>query len=321
MHALTIHGVRKRRTESHDKTYELGSGTRVRCITRSAGQGREPVVALSGLMVPPDVWNPVAGRLSGYMDIYAFENLGQGMTRMGRAKQHDYLRANAELVRMAMDHLGIKQAHFICQSMGGHTFRHIYRQEPTLVKSAVLASTPLIDPHLSCTFAEDRLLAVLVGIAARLSCHAPAYLDELKQGEAISSLIKRRIGRIPRERLKRAGFTPRSLAALARYFQETSLSVTAEAYISMRKDRRVEDIPLFECPLLYIGGEHDAITRPETIRKYLRETNPHATVTIVPDAGHSAYATHPAEFVDIVLNFYGKYGVGQERHMGIVQAV
>jgi pimeloyl-ACP methyl ester carboxylesterase len=84
------------------------------------------------------------------------------------------------------------------------------------------------------------------------------------------------------------GTTPRSIAATARG-------------LASRPDRTA-DLPHISVPTLVLVGADDAITPPDTARE-MASALPHATLEIIPSAGHLAPMERPEVVNRAILAF------------------
>jgi 3-oxoadipate enol-lactonase len=105
------------------------------------GQG-EPLVFVSGFSADHFVWESVFEKFTDKYQVILFDNRGAGQT--------DVPQGPYTIEQMAKDtadlcaHLGITQAHFVGNSMGGFIVQMLAQQHSHLVKSAVISNSAML---------------------------------------------------------------------------------------------------------------------------------------------------------------------------------
>jgi pimeloyl-ACP methyl ester carboxylesterase len=120
---------------AQDKYFDAG-GVRLRYVERGAG---EPVVLVHGFANTAEIWsaNGIVQDLARNYRVLAFDMRGHGKSD----KPHDAARYGREMgldVVRLLDHLGIRRAHIVGYSMGGHIVSQLLTLRPERFLSATL---------------------------------------------------------------------------------------------------------------------------------------------------------------------------------------
>ena len=194
---------------------------------------------------------------------------GDGEARLGRRGFHDDLRD-------LLDHLGIADARVVAQSMGGRTAVGFALRNPGRCKGIVFAGTTggAIDEGVRELQEAHRQSEI-----GRLPLRKRAVSPALKDRAADVDFLYRAIARLnpPRHR---------DFLAPVPGYRGSSAQRLAEAGV----------------PILFLVGEHDAITPPAIIER-CHEAVPGSTFAVIEGAGHSSYFERPAAFNATVLEF------------------
>ena len=135
--ALTAALIYAPRAVAQDKYFDAG-GVRLRYVEEGKG---EPVVLVHGFANTADIWwaNGIAQDLSRNYRVIAFDMRGHGKSD----KPHDAARYGREMgldVVRLLDHLGIRRAHIVGYSMGGHIVSQLLTLRPERFLSATLVA-------------------------------------------------------------------------------------------------------------------------------------------------------------------------------------
>ena len=194
---------------------------------------------------------------------------GDGEARLGRRGFHDDLRD-------LLDHLGIADARVVAQSMGGRTAVGFALRNPGRCKGIVFAGTTggAVDEGVRELQEAHRRSEI-----GRLPLRKRAVSPALKDRAADVDFLYRAIARMnpPRHR---------DFLAPVPGYRGSSAQRLAEAGV----------------PILFLVGEHDAITPPAIIER-CHEAVPGSTFAVIEGAGHSSYFERPAAFNATVLEF------------------
>lgn len=194
---------------------------------------------------------------------------GEGEARRGRTAFHEDLR---EL----LDHLGISDVRIVAQSMGGRTGVGFSLRNPGRCRALVLAGTTGGAVDDGIRELQDAHRDSEVG---RLSLLERAVSPELRQRAVELDFLYRSIARLNPPR-------PKDFLAPLPGYRGSSAGRLADA----------------DFPVMFVVGEHDAITPPEIIQRCHRAV-PGSRYAVIPNSGHSAYFERPDEFNRVVMEF------------------
>jgi pimeloyl-ACP methyl ester carboxylesterase len=194
---------------------------------------------------------------------------GDGEEQLGRRGFHDDLRA-------LLDHLRIDDARIVAQSMGGRTAVGFSLRNPGRCKAMVLAGTTggAVDDDV-----REMQDAHRESEAGQLPLLKRAVSPELKQRAEEMDFLYRSIARLNPPR-------PRDFLAPIAGYRGSSAERLAQAGF----------------PLLFLVGEHDAITPPHIIERCHRGV-PGSRYAVIEGSGHSAYFEQPQAFNAAVMEF------------------
>ena len=124
---------------AQDKFFDAG-GVRLRYVEQGTG---EPVVLVHGFTNTAEIWSAtgIMQDLSRNYHVIAFDMRGHGKS----AKPHDPAKYGREMgldVVRLLDHLGIRRAHVVGYSLGGHITSQLMTLRPERFLSATLIAGP-----------------------------------------------------------------------------------------------------------------------------------------------------------------------------------
>jgi pimeloyl-ACP methyl ester carboxylesterase len=164
-------------------------------------------------------------------------------------------------------------------SMGGMIALQLFRRHRARVRALVLCNTRAGAESLEGARArEERAAMVLARGAEGVRAVADAMIGPVLAPGVDAGVRQRVIDMM-------LTCHPTGVAAASR-----ALASRADSW---------ETLARFDCPVRFIGGEHDQITGPESMREMLDKTAPAAgaTLTLIPGAGHIPPMEKPDEFV------------------------
>jgi 3-oxoadipate enol-lactonase len=194
---------------------------------------------------------------------------GDGEGRRGRRGFHDDLRA-------LLDMLEIDEVRIVAQSMGGRTAVALSLLNPGRCKGLVLAGTTggAIDDDVRQL--QDAYRDTEMG---QLPLGKRSVSPALKERAAAMEFLYRSIGRLNPPR-------PKDFLAPIPGYRGTSAERLAQAAF----------------PILFVVGDHDAVTPPEIIEACHRAT-PGSQFAVIEHSGHSTYFEQPHAFNAAVMEF------------------
>lgn len=194
---------------------------------------------------------------------------GDGDGRRGRRGFHDDLRA-------LLDLLEIEEVRIVAQSMGGRTAVGFSLLNPGRCKGLVLAGTTggAIDDDVRQM--QDAYRETAMG---QMPLGKRSLSPALKGRAAATEFLYRSIGRLNPAR-------PKDFLAPIPGYRGSSAERLAQA----------------DFPILFVVGDHDAVTPPEIIEACHRAT-PGSEYVVIPHSGHSTYFEQPHAFNEAVMEF------------------
>ncbi|HEY7294997.1 MAG TPA: alpha/beta fold hydrolase [Dehalococcoidia bacterium] len=175
-----------------------------------------------------------------------------------------------------VDRLQIDRFFFVAQSMGGRTAAGLIRRAPQRLRGVVFAGSTAgsVDEEVR-ELQRQHAASQPPGSTLLDRALWPRYAEEHPQ----MAFLYRQINRLNPKR-------PSDFLALQPGYRGTFSPVLAECGL----------------PILFLVGEHDAITPPHIVQRAAALV-PHAEYRMIPAAGHSAYFEQPEAFNAAVLEF------------------
>jgi pimeloyl-ACP methyl ester carboxylesterase len=248
-----------------------------------AGTGR-PLVFVHGAGADSRTWRPQLAALADEFTIVAWDEPGAGRSSdlpadFGLA---DYARCLAALI----EDLDLGPAHVAGLSWGGTLALELYRQQPELVATLILADTYA---GWKGSLPAEEVRARVEGLHQMLAAPAEKFdptLPGLFAGEPPAEFV-------PLLDEMAASVRPESL--------RTQLLVMAEA------DQR-DLLPRIAVPTLLLWGELDARS-PLTVARQFERSIPDTKLVVIPGCGHDSNLEKPGEFSEAVREFCRAHGV------------
>ena len=237
-----------------------------------------PLVFVHGAAEDSRSWQPQLVVLGDEFTVIAWDEPGAGRSSDVPAnfRLADYAKCLAALIETL--HLG--PAHVAGISWGGTVALELYRHNPELVATLILADTYA---GWKGSLPEKEVRARVEGLRQMLAVPAEDFdptLPGLFAGDPppeVVPLLKEIAGDVRPESLR------------------VALSLMAET------DQR-DLLPRIAVPTLLIWGEHDARS-PLSVAHQFEKAIPHARLVVIPDAGHVSNLERPEQFNDAVREF------------------
>lgn len=183
-------------------------------------------------------------------------------------------RAFVEDLRQLLEHLEVRRACLVGQSMGGFTALSYAVRYPERVSGVVLSDTSggIRDDRILSAF-RHRLPSLPDDVAVR------ALSSGFRQRDPVRAFLYAEIGRLA-----------------------PPVRESLEALLTSEDGPAAQELDNYAIPTLVIGGEDDIVVPPDVAR-IVAECLRGARLSIVPGAGHSVYFEKPADFNRILGEF------------------
>jgi pimeloyl-ACP methyl ester carboxylesterase len=271
-------------------------GARMRCLITGDGPG---LLLLHGLLGTAEAWGPATQRLAANSTVYAPDALGIGGS--DRVPKLDVsLAATAGRLIELMDAKGIAQADVVGTSHGGSVALMLAALHPERVRSLVLHAPA--NPFSDIADPLIRFYRTALGrwFAGRLPT-VPASVQALALGRMYGDASRIPSGSLERyiASLRIPGTVSYVLSILDRWEMDM-----ASLQAALPGVRRV--------PALLLWGDRD---RAVSLRsgERLVEYFDHASLLVIPGAGHLPHEEVPVAFAGAINGFLG--GLNRESHI------
>jgi pimeloyl-ACP methyl ester carboxylesterase len=269
---------------------------RMRCLVTGGGPS---LLLLHGLLGTADAWGPATQRLASHSTVYAPDALGIGGS--DRVPKLDVsLTATASRFIEFIDRKGIAQADIVGTSHGGSVALMLAALYPERVRSLVLHAPA--NPFSDVADPLIRFYRTALGrwFAGRLPT-VPASVQALGLGRMYGDASRVRSGSLERyiASLRIPGTVSYVLSILDRWEMDM-----ASLQAALPAVRRV--------PALLLWGDRD---RAVSLRsgERLVEYFDHASLLVIPGAGHLPHEEVPVAFAGAINGFLG--GLKRESHI------
>jgi pimeloyl-ACP methyl ester carboxylesterase len=210
----------------------------------------------------------------------------------------------ADVVALA-NFLGIRQATFLGQSMGGSLVLQLARDYPKLVRSLVLLASPVRNP--SHTLPMQPFSSWLWRSVMTVQERMPAAVKYANIFNAL--LLQYPVLAVPlREFLRVQGFNPNlaQTADVDEYVRQM-LAIDVRLFTALAAELNDFDAVHFarqiKCPVLMIAGAHDLVVPPSESRRLLRHL-PNGQLALIPHGSHCPHFDDPTLVNAILAEFF-----------------
>lgn len=243
------------------------------------------MVLIHGLGSERGVWAPVVPELAERFDVIAIDLPGFGQSPMPPGGEAD-LEAQAAAVSSLLDELGIAEAHFVGNSMGG-------RLALELARIGRAIDVVAISPHGAFTPSEGKRERAMIR-AQRVLSRLVAPLGTLP--------FRTRLGR--RMFLSGAFGHPESVSpeAAARLVEFFGGSEGFETALESINSRNLEGLEQIECPVLVLWGDRDRLLSPKQGPRISARIEG-ARLQYLPGLGHVPMWDDPPVISSAILGF------------------
>ena len=251
----------------------------LRIAYERAGQG-QPLLLLHGFFGDTRVWHPQLNVLSGEYQVVAWDSPGCGHSSdpPDAFRMADYARCLAAFI----DALGLERPHLLGLSFGSTLALELYRQDPGLPRTLVLAAAyagwtgslpaDVVERRLAQTIPDLDLPAEQV--VARYN--SPGLLSESAPAAVLAG-----------NAAIMSDFHPAGMKAMVRALAEADLR---------------DVLPRIKVPTLLLYGDMD-VRSPVSIGEALHAQIPGSKLVVTPGAGHVSNFEAPERFNAEVRSF------------------
>jgi len=232
------------------------------------GKGEQPIILLHGLMGGVENFGEMVDFISAEYKVYGLDlRLFEGsILKVSVKNLSDYLYE-------FMEHIGVKKAILLGNSMGGHIALIFSKEHPEMVDSMILTgSSGLYESAMGDSFPRRGDKGYIRTKTEEVFYDPAVATDELV--DRVFEIANNRISI-----LKLLGYAKSAI-----------------------RHNMAEDIPNFTMPVCLIWGEHDKVTPPKVAEEF-HSLLPNSELHWIPLCGHAAMWEHPEEFSKIVLKF------------------
>ena len=250
----------------------------------SEGEG-EPVVLISGLAYPCDMFFRIRPALAAHHRVLCLDNRGAGRT--GDVPGAPYsVETLAGDVLALLDEAGERSAHVVGTSMGGLVAQELALTAPDRVRSLVLACT---HPGVAHSVWDPEAIALLMSRAEMTAEQAAEASVPFNYAPAT-----------PRERIEQDWAVRLPLAA------------SPAGYVAQAQGTAVwsglERLSSLRVPTLVLHGELDRLVPVANGRRIAAEV-PGAELVVLPDANHVFWTDQPERTVEVLLDWLERHAV------------
>ena len=257
---------------------------------KTLGSGDDYIVFLNGVMMNTETWSTQTDVLQENYNILLSDFRGQGRSSKPDAPYSFEL--HADDLKMLLDELGIKKAHFVGTSYGAEVGMHFTIRYPDYVKSLVIATAVSESDNLLKQKIETWIIAAKH--ALRIGKEAKYDFFEICAPLNFSSDFLEQNPEFIEDKCKLLSETPDewfiAFIRLCECFQKLDIT---------------DELCKINVPTLIIAAEYDDL---KTVKysSILSNNIPNSESVIVMNAGHSMVLENSAEFLTCVMGFINK---------------
>ena len=232
------------------------------------GKGEQPIILLHGLMGGVENFGEMVDFISAEYKVYGLDlRLFEGsILKVSVKNLSDYLYE-------FMEHIGVKKAILLGNSMGGHIGLIFAKEHPEMVDGLILTgSSGLYENAMGDSFPRRGDKDYI-----RKKTEEVFYDPTVANDELVDRVFEIANSRV--SVLKLLGYAKSAI-----------------------RHNMAEDIPHFKMPVCLIWGEHDKVT-PPPVAKEFHSLLPNSELHWMPLCGHAAMWEHPEAFSKIVLKW------------------
>jgi 3-oxoadipate enol-lactonase len=249
------------------------------------GEG-EPLVLIAGFSVDHVTWQTVVPLLSKSYEVITFDNRGAGQTTVPEGPYSiEQLADDAAGLCQA---LGIEQAKFVGNSMGGFIVQMLAHRHPELVQSLVIENS-------------------VAQCKGPFMLNLEAQLEMIKVGVPIPALLKSAFSWSFSERfISQPGVVDALLQMAVNNPYPFTLTGFEGQKAALESFDAIPWLGELQLPVLVVGSDQDIIF-PERTIKALAKAIPQAQYHRFESCGHNPHIEYPEEFARVVCGHFASH--------------
>ncbi len=251
-------------------------------VLESGSRSKPTIVLLHGIAGSMHWWTPAERYMAQNFHVVSIDLLGHGGSE--KPDSGYSMPDQARQVSRALEQLGVKRAIVAGHSLGGVVATALVEQDPTRVDGVVIVDSPPSKDAGELPFLARLGFVPVLGEAIRRVVPDGVVKDNLAKAFA-------------------PGFgVPDQFVKDFRKMTYTSYDQSHQKSDDFNQQRSVADrLAQARKPLLVIFGPEDDLVDPKTASQYSKV--PGASVTLVPNTGHSPMFERPAQTAALIQDF------------------
>ncbi|OGT07140.1 MAG: hypothetical protein A2103_05240 [Gammaproteobacteria bacterium GWF2_41_13] len=257
------------------------------------GQG-DPIVFVAGFTADHSAWDAVAKICAAKYRVIVFDNRGVGQSDCPDFPYTAELLADD--VKALCEVLGIKQAYFVGNSMGGQIVMALAHRHPALIKAIVISNAVMKSGSFLVRYQvllEAHLALIRLSNAQKeFSTKAREIFARTNLGWIFSSDFLNRPGMIEQQ---------------IKWAIENKYPITESGFINQMNVFKLFDASAWlhevYCPSLVVASEKDGILPPEEVRAIAQIIPDAQYFSFVGEIGHLPHVEQPDEFARLIFDF------------------
>lgn len=255
-----------------------------------------PIVFIAGLGMDHMSWIYQIPYFQQFNRVILLDNRGMGQST-GSAEQY-FISMMADDVAAVLNHLGIKKAHILGNSMGGMIAQEIALSHPEKVKKLVLSSTFSKHPEM-IIYLKEGLTKI---IRNNTDYEKTEFQPELFSFKPVHSFLLHQVFSHQFLQLHETIISH----TLQRFLsQETYVETFLKQLHAIYHHDTLNRLSQINAETLIITGDNDALV-PPSCSEILANHIPNSTLKIIPNATHGFHMEQPDRFNDIIHTFLKK---------------
>jgi len=246
------------------------------------GVGPQTILFAHGLLWSGKMFAKQVDVLRSQYRSITFDWRGQGQSAVTR-NGYDMETLYADTLAL-MDALHIETCHFVGLSMGGFIGMRLAARRPDRVRSLILIGTSA-DPEPAANIPKYRLL----NLVARWLGFGPVA-DQVMAIMFGQTFLRDTAREQERTEWRR------------QLFANDRVGITRATRGVITRQGVYDELPAISAPTLILVGDQDVATLPATAQR-MHTRIPHAQLTIIPGAGHTATVEEPDAVIAAILTF------------------